>query len=164
MRGFQEHTYQEAAYAYLCKAFPTGVVWGTDHAGKRTMIQGARLKRRGIIPGIHDLFLFFQGTLVSFELKYGKNDATDQQVAFGNSIKANGGHSFVCWTIEDIEAGCRAAGLSPAAMVMTSKERDARLAVRFAGTKPVKSSKSMAEKPTAARVRKMHALRGRIMV
>ena len=125
-----EHTFQEAAYVYLCKALPTATIWGVDHAGKRSVIQGARLKRRGIIPGIHDLFAFCDGVLTSYELKAGKNDATEAQEAFGASIRVNGGHSYVCWTIEDIEAGIRAAGLVPRVLAMTAQERDARLAAR----------------------------------
>jgi hypothetical protein len=131
-----------------------------DHAGKRSVIQGARLKRRGIIPGIHDLFAFCDGVLMTFELKAGKNDATGAQQSFSASIRANRGWSYVCWTIEDIEAGIRAAGLTPQAMVMTPGERDARLAARSGAV--AKSFKPQRAKPSTGKIKRMESLRAKL--
>ena len=155
-----EHTFQAAAYVYLCRALPQhALIWGVDHAGKRTPIQGARLKQRGIIPGICDLFVFSDGVLIGFELKAGKNDATDMQEAFAARIKANRGYAFTVWSLEDIEFSLRDAGITPRAMAMTAQERDARLAAK-ATAKP---SRSRAEKPSTDRIRRMEAVRGKVL-
>lgn len=151
----REWRFQTAAYAYLRKALPAdALVWGTDHAGKRSPAAGARMKQRGIIPGIPDLFIFYKRTLIGLELKAGRNTATDAQQAFGASIVENGGAFSVVTTIEQIEALLRHMHIPLRATTLTAAERDAFLSMERAPSK----SKPRTEKPSRARVARVQAV------
>ncbi|CAB4166628.1 hypothetical protein UFOVP853_45 [uncultured Caudovirales phage] len=154
-----EHHLQTAAYAYLRKALPPeAMVWSTDHAGKRSVAAGARMKQRGIIPGISDMFVFHKRLLIGLELKAGSNGATDAQNAFGGGVVENGGLFAVVRSLEEIERTLRQAGIPLRATMLTAVERDALLA---APTAP-RESKPRTQKPSAARVRKVQAVFARV--
>lgn len=155
-----EHQLQTAAYAYLRKALPPeALVWSTDHAGKRSVAAGARMKQRGIIPGISDMFVFWRGTLVALELKSGRNGATDAQDVFGHAVMDNGGRYYVVNSLEHIEAYLRHVGIPLRATMLTAVERDALLAA----PKAPRKSKPRVQKPSAARVRKVQAVMARYL-
>ena len=159
MRNHPEWRFQEAAYAYFRKAFPPhALIWGADRGvGRKTQNQRAGETRRGIIAGIHDLFVFCDKELMTFECKAGKNGTTEAQDEFAARVERNGGRSVVCWTLEDIEAGMRGFGFEPIAK-LTATERDALLAA----PKPTRKYKARTERPSAARVRKVQAVLGRV--
>lgn len=149
-----EWNFQKAAFVYLQKALPPhALVWGSDSAGKKTRWQRIGEARRGIKAGIHDLFAWCDGKLMTFELKQGRNTATDNQENFARGVVRNGGRSFVCWTLEDIEAGLIACGFKPRAH-LTAAERDARLAA----PKSPRKYKPRTVKPAASRVRRVQAI------
>lgn len=150
-----EHQFQCAAYAYLRKALPAdALVWSTDHAGKRSPAAGARMKQRGIIPGISDMFIFWRGTLVALELKAGRNAATEAQDVFGSTITDNGGHYCVVNSLEQIECVLRDVGFPLRATTLTAAERDALLAA----PKAPRKSKPRAQKPSVSRVRRVQRI------
>jgi hypothetical protein len=157
-RRYPEHDFQAAAHVFLCRALPQGLHWGTDHAGARSPAAGARLKRRGIVPGIPDHFTLYRGTLIAWEWKAGKNSTTDSQLGFGADVVGAGGNFFVCRTIEEIEAALRSLGFSLRA---SAGGIDEKLAARAAA--PRKQAKPRAEKPTTSQVRRVERLRGRVM-
>lgn len=157
-RRFPEHDFQAAAHVFLCRALPEAVHWATDHAGARSPAAGARLKRRGIVPGIPDHFTLYRGILIAWEWKAGQNAATDSQISFGEAIAGAGGHFFVCRTIDEIEAALNGLGWPLRA---SAKGIDAKLAARAEA--PRKLAKPRAEKPTSAQLRAVARLRGRVM-
>lgn len=153
---YAEHAFQSAAYAFLRRALPAdALVWSTDHAGKRSIAAGARMKQRGIIPGISDMFVFWRGMLVALELKAGRNSATEAQDVFGSAITDNGGHYYVVNSLEMIECVLRDVGFELRATTLTAVERDARLAAPKAPRKP---AKPRAVKPSVSRVRRVQAI------
>jgi hypothetical protein len=148
--NYPEHQFQQAAYVYLRAALPGAAIWSTDHAGKRTPMAGARLKQRGVIPGISDMFVYWAGQLVALELKAGKNDATEGQNSFGAMIRDNGGRFYVVWCIADIETALRGIGFPLRATTMTAQDRD----MKLAAPSVKKASKPRAAKPAASKLRK----------
>jgi len=157
-RRYPEHDFQAAAHVFLSRALPDAVHWATDHAGARSPIAGARLKRRGIVPGIPDHFTWRWGTLIAWEWKAGSNTTSGSQDAFGAAIKRHAGHYVVCYRIEEIEAFLVSLGWS---LQATSGGIDAKLAAR--AETPRKLSKPRAEKPTTTQLRAVARLRGRVM-
>lgn len=157
----REWQFQSAAYAYLRRALPEdALVWSTDHAGKRSPVAGMRMKQRGIIPGISDMFIFWRGTLVALELKAGRNAATEAQDVFGSTIMDNGGHYYVVNSLEMIEHCLRDVGFQLRATTLTAQERDARLAA----PKPAKAPRKPRQvKPAASRVRRVQAIMSRYL-
>jgi hypothetical protein len=101
---FQEHQFQAAAHEFLCHALPDALHWAVDHAGKRTKLQGARLKRRGVRAGIADHFTLHHGRLIAWEWKVGKNTTSDAQRVFGAEVQRCGGSYHVVWSLEEIES------------------------------------------------------------
>lgn len=160
MSRFAEHDFQNIAYVFLRKALPKAQHWGTDHAGKRSVVQGARLKRRGIVAGIPDLLTLADGVLIGWELKVGKNQATESQGEFGARIISNRGHYFVVRTIEEIERYLRALGFQ---LQATAGGTGQHAAERVdTAPKPNRKYKARPDKPSAARIRAVQAVLARV--
>lgn len=158
-----EWDFQAAAYAYLRKTLPVeALVWATDHAGARSPAQGARLKRRGIIPGIPDLFVWSNGRLIGLELKVGTNTATEDQKLFGMALRhCIGGHWFMVRTLEDVEIAMLAAGIRLRATTLTAKQREDMRYARAA--MPQQPAKAPTTKPSTNRIKRVEAVRSRVM-
>lgn len=146
-----EWTTQEAIYTYLCQALPTAAIWGADVHGKLTPLARIRMKNRGIIAGIHDLFVFNDGVLVTLEIK-DKSGVRDSQADFARRIINNKGYSFVAHNTKEAEAACREAGLPLRATSMTTQERDEKLAIRFAAPKKAASKQEFRGRTSRARI------------
>lgn len=58
------------------------------------------LKAAGLLPGCHDLHLFWKSVLYTFELKVDYNGQSPEQYAFGTAIVDQGGQTF---EIRDLE-------------------------------------------------------------
>ena len=68
-----------------------------------------RCKVTEIIPGpygsrgVSDLLICLDGKFIAVELKTGKNKPTPLQAEFLSGVEKAGGHSFVCWSLEEVK-------------------------------------------------------------
>ncbi len=146
-----EHALQRAIHRYLKLAVPQPrAIWAVDHARKSSMIEAVRLKERGCISGIHDMFCLWGGQLITLEIKVGRNDATPGQNEFADAVIAAGGLCFLVRCIEDVEAALRSAGVP---VLASAQGRDEKLAVWQA--KPKRASRPRAKRDDPAAIRRM---------
>ena len=94
---------QEALFAwalYAAGAMPElGLMFHVPNGGSRNRIEAAKLKRQGVRAGVPDICLpvargGFHGLFV--ELKYGRNKATDRQMAWLDALRSQGYLAVEC--------------------------------------------------------------------
>ena len=118
------------------------------HERKMTLRQGQMQKARGVRRGLPDVMVWAPGYFLGVELKHGSNTATEDQRAFGQAMAALGHGYAVVRSVEQLvdvleehgiplQSGARVAAL----------RHDGMLAVPVA-TKPARTAKPRAEKPT----------------
>ena len=110
-----EHIFQPAAYSFLQKNLPPPfALWsveypvtvmssrarGDNEHGR--MLEASRLKKRGIIPGPHDIHFLRLGVFGTVECKYGTNMPTVPQKTWGAEVVAAGGKICCAWSCLDI--------------------------------------------------------------
>lgn len=143
-----EHVLQIAVKQWLTEALPAAVVWtAVDHGiwfnSDLGMRMWARLKARGIKPGIPDLHFWWNEKYLAIELKVGEGKLTEDEEAWLKKVSDNGFGSAACWTVSEVEAALRSNGFP----VRTSSAGiDARLPLR---TKPKRKTASKPRQKTA---------------
>lgn len=70
------------------------------NGGGRDEREGMQLKASGVVAGVHDLFFYWKAQLYWFELKHGCNAQSDDQIAFGKAMMAQGAK---CYEIRSLE-------------------------------------------------------------
>ena len=93
---------------YLTQFFPPPGTWQANEAGvklagtKQQRVNAwARLKAKGVKPGVEDISANYMGLVMAFELK-AKSKLSDAQEKRGREIVANGGRYFVIRSVEDL--------------------------------------------------------------
>lgn len=80
---------------YLRRCAPSHCLyWHTPNEGKRSPTTGRRLRERGLLPGVADWCLVYQGRAHFIELKVGRNAPSPAQEAFMHAA-AGAGSAFV---------------------------------------------------------------------
>ena len=85
-----EHTAKPGLFWFHC---PNG--------GKMSPQRGAYLKAMGVVAGVPDLVMCWQGRFIGIELKAGKNKQSDNQLAADLAIRMSGGMYRVCTGYEE---------------------------------------------------------------
>lgn len=112
-----ETAFQMALVRFLKVALPPQVVFfHCPNGGLRDTATAGQLKAMGVLPGVYDLgFIWPNGQVSWLELKVGKNGLEDDQITFGERVRANHCATATAWTIEEavaiIERWCAAYGL-----------------------------------------------------
>lgn len=89
-----EDQLQAACFQWGNNSLPVpdrGLLWAVPNGKKRSKREAMVLKATGVIPGVHDLHLWWKGILYTFELKWGSNTLTDDQEAWAEKIDRHGG-------------------------------------------------------------------------
>lgn len=146
---------------FLSKALPPGAYYtAIDHARKMPAPHGKNRKDRGIKPGIADWLIVYRGITLWIERKAGSS-LSDHQKLFRDMVVANGHRWALAKRTDDIEIACREAGIPLRATYGGIAERIAEQRQHVGA--PPKTRKPRPEKLTAARVRRVNAVRQRIM-
>lgn len=113
-RGNLEQKLQIAVVNYIRMAFPDVLCFAVPNGGKRTMIEAAMLKKMGVLAGVSDLLLFWNGGYGAIELKRPDKTAymSDTQVEFAETWRKLGGRFALCNSLEGVEAALKSWGLS----------------------------------------------------
>jgi len=77
-----------------------GKLWAVPNGGRRNLIEAVRLKSTGVVKGVHDLLMLHDGQFYTFELKFGRNKLTKEQIEWQDVIQSAGG---ICFEIRDFD-------------------------------------------------------------
>lgn len=169
-----EHALQVMVNKFVREAVPQPHFFcGVDRSKATSRFTHAREKARGLIAGTPDTLLVCPGLpLIAVELKAPGNTPTEQQEQVGADIQASGHVWGWCDTVTGYAAILRAAGvaLHPRADIYAaghdatlSNAMARRKEAKASGTIPARRSKPQAAKPSAAKLRRVAALRSRVM-
>ena len=149
MTSYAEHAFQRSLIRYLRLAVPKPcVIFSVDHAAKASMLQRVRLKERGVISGIHDVFVLWGGHLMTMELKAASGRPSDAQIAFKDDIVSAGGSSFLIRSIDEAETALRTVGVP---LLASAQGRDEKLAAWQAKPKAKRKTGGKRDDPAAIR-------------
>lgn len=82
-----------------------GVLWfSVELRGKRSIIEGARNRRRGCIPGVPDICIIWNREYFGIELKAPKGSTSQDQKDLHSEIRKAGGFVSISRSIEDVRA------------------------------------------------------------
>lgn len=143
-----EDQLQQAVATYLSHVLPPDAFWtAVDKAGKRSPLQGARLKARGLKSGIPDILVWHRGVGYGIELKAAKGQLTDSQRATIPAMERAGVQVAVCRTVVDVHAALERWAVPLSFHALDPATRDAMLAAR-AGQAPKRTARARALKPS----------------
>lgn len=146
--------------AYLSKALPPDAFFtAIDAAGKMSERLRMIRKARGLKSGIPDWFIGWNKIVLWAEQKIKDGRLSDNQELRRDEILRAGFHWCEFRTLEELEYHLRRVGIPLRAVVMTPVERDAWLAA----PRLKKASRARAPRPDAARLRKIAAVRSRVI-
>lgn len=97
-----EERLQADCFQWFWNTYPQyrRLLWAVPNGGWRNKKEAAKLKATGVVKGVHDLHLFFEGKFVTFELKVDDNEMTEEQMDFADKISNHGGTWFLIKTFE----------------------------------------------------------------
>lgn len=110
-RQFEAAFQQEVVWYLQTFLQDRAFFFSVPNEGRRSLVNGAQLKRMGLRSGVADIVVVWDGKVFFIELKAGKNKQTDAQIAFHHDcIVANTPYA-VCRTLEEVVAYLRANGV-----------------------------------------------------
>ena len=164
-----EHALQVRINAWVREHVPHPHFFcGIDRAQKHGQWEHVRQKARGLVSGMADTILIMPALPpIAVELKAPGNKPTERQTQVGTAIQNAGGIWGWCDSVAGYAAILRVAGV-PLMMSadLAAQHSDAVLAsaaIRREEGKTGKVSKARAPKPTPARLRRVNAVRQKVM-
>jgi hypothetical protein len=108
-----EAALQRAVVQYLTLALPPheALFWHTPNGGWRSRATAGRLKAEGVMPGVADIVIVWQGRVVAIELKTKDGSQSPAQKAWADQFTTAGGAYAVCRSVEAVERLLDAAGI-----------------------------------------------------
>lgn len=130
-----EAAFQAMVFTYLLRHLPAdAMAWATPNADDRSgghdqasrerrKWKAAQERNKGLVPGIPDLFVLYQGRLTGIELKrppatlkngaksQAKANLSESQQAITPRLEAAGARCFVCRSLDDVQAALTACGV-----------------------------------------------------
>lgn len=107
-----ESILQKQVIAYIRLQYPKALSFAVPNGGKRGKIEAAIMKSEGVLAGVSDILIFWQGGRGAIELKAGKNTETDKQKVFAARWQELGGQYAVCRSLDDVIEVMRAWGVA----------------------------------------------------
>lgn len=154
-----EHRLQMAVAAFLSAVLPRDAAWTAVDAGQGRMdMKAAQIRKaRGVHAGWPDIQVVWRGYFHGIELKAEKGRVSDRQEHVHVDLKNAGAFVSVCRSIADVERALIHWAIPLRGTTLTAAERDERLA----SPKPTRATKPRA-RPTAAQIKRIAGMRGRI--
>lgn len=109
---FTEADLQNQVADYLRAQYPTLLWFHTANERKCTPQKGARLKRAGVLAGVSDILIFWNGGMGAIELKAGKNTMQPTQHDFANHWRDVGGKFACCYNLDEVMGALRSWGIN----------------------------------------------------
>lgn len=119
IRQRPEQGIQIGCVDFLRAGLPRAVIWHVPNEGKRHPVEGAMLKRMGMLPGFPDVAFLHGSRLYIAECKPEGKEPTDEQFAcIADLVRAGALYLGVWRSINDVERSCAAVGLPMRAYTM----------------------------------------------
>jgi hypothetical protein len=108
-RQHEEGDFQTTVVDLLEAILPNNAVCTSiDHANARNALAGADRKRRGVLPGIADIYVAWEMYTMWFECKARLGRLNDDQESFRDAVMAIGHYWCAPRTLEDVVAALAA--------------------------------------------------------
>lgn len=107
--NLSESALQINCFTWFHNAYPSlrGCLFSVPNGGQRTKREAARLKYEGLMPGIPDLILIFNGTIYPIEMKTLTGIVSDEQMYIHNTWHTHGINTRVIRTEDEFRAYVR---------------------------------------------------------
>lgn len=110
---------QGSVVEFLRRALPfPGIVFHVANGGSRDKREAARLKWQGVLPGVPDLLVIYDGRVFGVELKSPKGQLSTEQAGMSETFAANGFAWTVARSLEQVERFLRAEAVPLKATVL----------------------------------------------
>ena len=76
-------------------------LWAVPNGGSRGLKEATKFKATGVVAGVHDLHLYHDHQLYTFELKVGNNKLSPDQITWKVTMEREGA---MCYEIRTFEA------------------------------------------------------------
>jgi hypothetical protein len=101
-----ESKLQSACVKWFRLQYPNELIFAIPNGEKRSKITASILKGQGVLSGVYDLMLMcsrkgWHGLFI--EIKFGKNNLTDNQKVFKGKATDAGYLCVECWTFEQFQ-------------------------------------------------------------
>ena len=97
-----EDKLQAQCFQWFHNTFPDhrGKLWHVPNGGSRDIREAQKFKAMGMVKGVHDLHLYHNHQLYTFELKVGSNKLSPEQIRWKATMTNEGA---MCYEIRDFE-------------------------------------------------------------
>lgn len=79
-------------------------MWSVPNGGYRNKLEALKLKATGMIAGVWDLHLFYQGQFHIIETKVGRGRLSSEQIEWKEVMESEGAISHVYYTLDEGKA------------------------------------------------------------
>ena len=90
---------------------PRGVAYAIPNGGRRHAREAARMKGLGVMPGIPDIGICYEGRALYVEIKAPRGVVSEAQRAMHKRLTYAGGVVMLCRSLEELEAQLREAAV-----------------------------------------------------
>lgn len=99
-----EDRLQTDSKRYLDVALPAdAIAWHTPNGGHRSKAVAGKMKAFGVLSGVPDWIILWQGRVLFLELKTKRGSLTPSQRVFRDAVKGQGFQHHVCRSLLEIE-------------------------------------------------------------
>jgi hypothetical protein len=110
-RQHREDDLQRDVIAFIRLQYPGILAFHCANGGKRNKWEAVRLKRQGVLAGVSDILLYWNGGFGAIELKAGEPKPSKLQAWFGDKLQGFGGKFAVCNSVHQVQETMKAWGV-----------------------------------------------------
>ncbi len=110
-RNHFEDDLQKNVMNFIRLQYPNILAFHVPNGGKRNKWEAVRLKRQGVLAGVSDILLYWDGGFGGIELKAGEPKPSKLQAWFGDKLQGFGGKFATCNTVESVQKTLKAWGV-----------------------------------------------------
>lgn len=106
MTCLSEYHEQVAFISWFKVRFPTVLIWANEAGGPKTLLQGIRLKKQGVMAGVPDLFIPLWKTFIEMKRTKGGARISPAQQKMANELKSYGYSVHFCFGAQEAIKVC----------------------------------------------------------
>lgn len=102
-RNHHEDDLQKNVIDFIRLQYPSILAFHVPNGGKRNKWEAVRLKRQGVLAGVSDILLYWNGGFGAIELKVNQLIPSKTQEQFGKKLQSFGGRFALCNGIDSVQ-------------------------------------------------------------